>query len=298
MAKYNNFFKSKAWTFEADPGFPLRVKLEDPQEETHLHQHEFCECVFIVRGHGRHQSEDHPPVTVRRGCVIVIPVGGHHAYSAVSPDFAVFNLLFDTSQLPSVLLELYSHPSYKHIFLRSHSAYGEQDFPLMVLEDGVFRKLETMLTDLAETDGTTGNHCYKLGLFMVVLSRLCAEWKIRSDSLAVPLDIPKLTAYLEQNFRKEVYLDDLAKLAGMSRSTLLRHFRAALGVTPMVYLRNLRLRHAAELLLGTDFGLKEIADQSGFLWMPYFFQSFRARYGVSPLEYRRESSSGNPPGNP
>ncbi|MBQ9337754.1 MAG: helix-turn-helix domain-containing protein [Lentisphaeria bacterium] len=296
MTKYNNFFKSKEWTFGADPGFPLRVKLEDPQEETHLHQHEFCECVFVVRGHGKHHSENHPPVTARRGCVIVIPVGGHHAYTAVSPDFAVFNLLFDTSQLPPVLLELYSHPSYKQIFLRDHTAYGEQDFPMTRLEDKVFRKLESLLEYLAEMDGTPGNHCYKLGLFMAVLSRLCSEWKIRQDSLAVPLDIPKLTAYLEQHFQQEIYLDDLAKRAGMSSATLLRHFRAALGVTPMVYLRNLRLRHAAELLLGTDFSLKEIADRSGFSWMPYFFKSFKECYGVPPLEYRRNSAD-DPPRN-
>ena len=126
---------------------------------------------------------------------------------------------------------------------------------------------------------------------MAVLSRLCSEWKIRQDSLAVPLDIPKLTAYLERNFQQEIYLDDLAKRSGMSSATLLRHFRAALGVTPMVYLRNLRLRHAAELLLGTDFGLKEIADRSGFSWMPYFFKSFKDCYGVSPLEYRRRSDA-------
>ena len=292
MASYNNFFKTKAGVFRADPGFPLRVKLEDPQGETQLHQHEFCECAFIVRGHGKHHSENHPPVTVGRGCVIVIPVGGHHNYTAVSPDFAVFNLLFDTKHLPSVLLELYSQPSYKQIFLRDHRAYGEQDFPLTRFEDKVFRKLESLLEYLAEMGGTPGNHCYKLGLFMAVLSWLCSEWKIRPDSIPVPLDIPKLTAYLESNFEQEIYLDDLAKRAGMSSATLLRHFRAALGVTPMIYLRNLRLRHAAELLLKTDFSLKEIADQSGFARMPYFFKSFKACYGVSPLEYRNPQKRG------
>ena len=288
-----NYFykKTNDRIFEADPGLPLRVKLDDPQIVTVLHQHEFCECVFVARGRGMHRSEHHDPVPVRRGCVLVIPVGGHHAYTAVSPDFAVFNLLFDAGRLPPVLLELYSHPGYKQIFLRDHTAYGEQDFPLTTLDAKVFAELETMLRYLARTGSSAGSHCYKLGLFMAVLSRLCAAWKVSGEAPAVPLDIPRLTAYLDRNFQQEIYLDDLTKRAGMSRATLLRHFRAALGVTPMVYLRNLRLRHAAELLVNTDFSLKEVADRSGFSELSYFFKIFRRCYNLSPLEYRKQSGA-------
>ena len=281
-----NYYKTGERIFRFDPEFPLRVKEELPQITTVSHQHEFCECVFVFRGQGMHQSEDHDPVPIRRGNVIVIPPGGHHAYTQVSKDLNIINLMFDTSHLPPVLLELYSDPAYKQIFLRDCSAYPEQNFPMTELDENDFAELETMLHYLARTGSTAGNHCYKLGLFMAVLSRLCELWKVRPDETAVPLDIPKLTAYLEQHFQQEIYLDDLARRAGMSRATLLRHFRAALGVTPMIYLRNLRLRHAAELLLKTEVSLKEIADQSGFSRMPYFFKAFKSCYGVSPLEYR------------
>ena len=233
-----------------------------------------------------HQSGNHASVPIRRGNVIVIPPDGYHAYPQASNDLNIINLMFDTSHLPPVLMELYSDPAYKQIFLRDSAAFPDQDFPMIKLAENDFAELETMLHSLARTGSTAGNHCYKLGLFMAVLSRLCELWKVRPDEIAVPLDIPKLTAYLESNFQQEIYLDDLARRAGMSRATLLRHFRAALGVTPMIYLRNLRLRHAAELLLKTEFSLKEIADQSGFARMPYFFKSFKACYGVSPLEYR------------
>ena len=62
-----------------------------------------------------------------------------------------------------------------------------------------------------------------------------------------------------------------------------------MGVTPMVYLRNLRLRHAAELLLHSDLGLQEIAEMSGFSRMPYFHRAFRSCYGTSPGEYRKNN---------
>ena len=287
-----NYYKTGDHIFRFDPGFPLRVTEVLPQPVTVLHQHDFSECIFVFRGQGMHQSEDHRPVPIRRGNVIVIPPGGHHAYTQVSKDLNIINLMFDTSHLPPVLLELYSDPAYKQIFLRDSTAFPEQDFPMTKLAENDFSELETMLHSLAKTGSSAGKHCYKLGLFMAVLSRLCELWKVRPDETAVPLDIPKLTAYMEQHFQKEIYLDELAKRAGMSRATLLRHFRAALGVTPMIYLRNLRLRHAAELLLKTDLNLKEIADQSGFARMPYFFKSFKACYGVSPLEYRNPKKRG------
>ncbi|MBO4630904.1 MAG: helix-turn-helix domain-containing protein [Lentisphaeria bacterium] len=286
-----NYFKTQDRVFQYDPAFPLRVKLELPQTVTVRHQHEFCECIFATQGSGQHQSEGHASVPIRRGDVLVIPVGGHHAYTKASDDLHIINLMFDTSHLPPVLMELYSRPTYKQIFLRDYRSFGEQDYPMTRLEETVFNELETMLNYLARTGDTAGNHCYKLGLFMAVLSRLCEVWKIRSEESAIPLDIPRLTAYLEQNFQQKIYLDNLAKRSGMSRATLLRHFHAALGVTPMIYLRNLRLRHAAELLLKTELNLKEIADQSGFSCMPYFFKSFKECYGVSPLEYRGSKRS-------
>ena len=286
MRAFDNFIKFKDYVFQVDPGFPLRVKEELPQVVTFRHRHEFCECIFVFRGQGMHQSGNHEPVPIRRGNVIVIPPGGHHAYTQASKDLNIINLMFDTSHLPPVLLELYSDPAYKQIFLRDCTAFPDQDFPMTKLAENDFAELETMLHSLARTGSTAGNHCYKLGLFMAVLSRLCELWKVRPDETTVPLDIPKLTAYLDGHFQQEIYLDDLAKRAGMSRATLLRHFRAALGVTPMIYLRKLRLRHAAELLLKTEFSLKEIADQSGFARMPYFFKAFKECYGVSPLEYR------------
>ena len=279
------YFKSKVQFFQFDPDFPLWVRLEQPQRATYRHQHEFCECAFVIDGNGKHQSGNGESVSVQRDCVIVIPIGGNHAYTEASEDFSVINLLFDSSCLPPVLLELYHDPVYKQIFLYDYVSRNN-DFPITHLDNIVFDELETMLIHMKDAGANPRNHCYKLGLFMAVLSKLCSSWKIRSSEQPVPLDIPKLVMYLEQNFAKDIYLDDLVGLAGMSKVTLLRHFRAALGVTPMIYLRNLRLRHAAELLIKTDLRLKEIADQSGFFRMPYFFEAFRKCYGMSPLEYR------------
>ena len=282
-----NYYKTRERIFKQDPEFPLRVTQELPQTVTVRHQHEVCECVFVHAGNGFHQSEDREPVPIRRGDVIVIPPGGRHAYTQASGDLNIVNLMFDTSHLPPILMELYSDPAYKQVFLRDPRSFDDQDFPMTRLDDEVFGELETMLLHLVRTGETAGDHCYKLGLFMAILSRLCQAWQIRPAEIPVPLDIPKLTAYLERNFQRPIYLDDLAKRAGMSRATLLRHFRSALGATPMIYLRNLRLRHAAELLLKTELNLKEVADRSGFQSVIYFARTFKLKFGTSPILFRK-----------
>ncbi|MBO4490404.1 MAG: helix-turn-helix domain-containing protein [Lentisphaeria bacterium] len=292
MLDYSNHYrKTRAYVFKTETDFPLTVSLMQPQPITVSHQHEFCECVFVTGGYGEHQSANRPSVPVRRGNVIVIPIGGHHAYTRIHEKLSVINLMFDSSRLPPVLLELYGNPAYRQVFLHNRHSPGEdRDFPMTMLEEDVFAELEFMLVRLNSVSRKAGGHCYKLGLFMAVLSRLCASWQTSDTTSAVPLDIPKLSAYMEQHFQEKVSVDDLSKLAGMSHATLFRHFRAALGVTPTIYLRNLRLRHAAEMLANTDFRLQDIADQSGFFEMPYFFKAFRACYGVTPMEYRRQCS--------
>lgn len=282
----HSFYKTHEQIFQTDPGFPLKARIMLPQTVTVPHQHEFTECIFVIGGKGIHQCGTQAPTDISRGDILVIPPGGKHAYVKVK-ELSIINLLFDTSRLPPVLLELYSHPVYKELFMCDASRFHEKDFPRFTPAETNFNELEFLAIRLAKLKEAAGNHCYKLGIFMALLSQLCNAGKIaQPENANVPLDIPKLTAFLECNFQRDVYLDELTRLAAMSRSTLIRHFRAALGTTPMEYLRDLRLRHAAELLLNTMFSIKEISDRSGFPSAAYFFRAFKARYGTSPLLFR------------
>ena len=296
-----NYFKTDKLIFRRDPGFFLRASVVQPQSETVPHSHEFTECVFIAGGHGLHQCGRNPEVPIARGDILIIPPGGTHAYTSASDDLCLINFLFDTAHLPPVLLELYAKDSYKRLFLKESSRYKGSDFPFFHPETACFEKMEFYARQLAAISRTPGNHCQKLGLFMVLLSLLTnAAESIPGEGSGLPvLDIPKLTAYMENNFQRPVYLEELSRLASVSNATLMRHFRVSFGCTPMEYLRRLRLRHAAELLLNSSLSLKEISDMSGFVTPAYFFRAFRSNYGVSPTKFRNgaEKNLGHlPPG--
>ena len=59
-----------------------------------------------------------------------------------------------------------------------------------------------------------------------------------------------------------------------------------LGITPNDFIRNIRLKQAAQMLEETDFTITQISECVGFGTPRYFAQQFRKLYGVSPSEYQ------------
>lgn len=82
-------------------------------------------------------------------------------------------------------------------------------------------------------------------------------------------------------------LDALADEVHLSRSQLVRCFDATVRMSPMAYLRKMRVERMARLLTSTDLSVGEAARAVG--WTDRFYASryFHAAYGVSPSEYRR-----------
>ncbi|KVC25060.1 hypothetical protein WS58_23515 [Burkholderia pseudomultivorans] len=80
---------------------------------------------------------------------------------------------------------------------------------------------------------------------------------------------------------------ELARLAGQSRSTFCQRFVDAVGMTPIRYLTDLRMRLAAYLLTSSNLHVVQIADQTGYVSQAAFGRAFRRSHGVSPSEYRK-----------
>lgn len=77
-------------------------------------------------------------------------------------------------------------------------------------------------------------------------------------------------------------LEDLARMAGMSKFHFLRSFRHSTGVTPHAYLNLVRIEIARKLILTTDISLSEIALSCGFSDQAHFTRSYKKIYGTPP----------------
>jgi AraC-like DNA-binding protein len=81
-------------------------------------------------------------------------------------------------------------------------------------------------------------------------------------------------------------VDDLARVAGLSRAHFSREFRRAFGESPHAYLLTRRLERAAALLRGTDHSVADVCLSVGLRSVGSFTTSFTRTYGVSPTAYR------------
>lgn len=82
---------------------------------------------------------------------------------------------------------------------------------------------------------------------------------------------------------------DVLKEVPLSRSTLERSCRAALGRSPTAEINRVRLEDAKRLLDDTDLTLQQIADRTGFGNVQYFSNCFRSMFGQTPGSYRKRA---------
>ena len=100
--------------------------------------------------------------------------------------------------------------------------------------------------------------------------------------------------YLSDHFTEVIAVDDLARMAGMSRTRLEREFRTYFARSPYDYALQLRLRRARELLASSDLLISEVGARVGFSTPEYFSAIFKSHTGTSPKAFRRqETSRGN-----
>lgn len=97
-------------------------------------------------------------------------------------------------------------------------------------------------------------------------------------------------AYVEDNLARNISLDDMAGVAGLSRYHFLRVFKAATGETPHRYVQARRAERAMDMLRHTGLPLADIAQATGFKSAPRFVRAFRDVTGTTPGAWRRSQS--------
>ncbi|QYU69806.1 AraC family transcriptional regulator [Leptolyngbya sp. 15MV] len=100
--------------------------------------------------------------------------------------------------------------------------------------------------------------------------------------------VARALRHMEAHADQRLDLDRIAGVAAMSKFHFLRVFRRVAGVTPHQYLLNLRLWRAAQRLLNSAEAVSAIAFDAGFGDLSTFNAAFRARFGRSPLLFRRQ----------
>jgi AraC family transcriptional activator of mtrCDE len=81
-------------------------------------------------------------------------------------------------------------------------------------------------------------------------------------------------------------VNSLAQVACLSRSAFMARFTSVMGRSPMIVLRELRMRRAAQVLETDSLSVGQVAHEVGYASRSSFIRAFRETHGVDPSEYR------------
>jgi AraC-like DNA-binding protein len=215
--------------------------------------------------------------------------GMHHCYPEAK-NLSLINLLYDTSNLRLPLADLGALPGYHALFqveprLRQ-SRHFKNRLKLGMDELGRLAVLIGELeSELRSKSG--GSRFLATAHFMRIFGWLARAYTRIPAAQRKPLDrVSKLLGYIEQHFAGPLNIEDLAKSARMSPSSLFRLFRHLMGRSPVDYVIRLRINRAAEMLRREPLRISEISETVGFTDSNYFSRQFHRVMGISPREYR------------
>ena len=100
----------------------------------------------------------------------------------------------------------------------------------------------------------------------------------------------KILKYVTENMgNPDLKIDDIAEAMGMSRSVLYAKIKQSVSMTPIDFVRHIRIMRASELLQQTDDTLASISFEVGFSDPKYFSKVFKKEMGIVPSEYRERT---------
>lgn len=101
--------------------------------------------------------------------------------------------------------------------------------------------------------------------------------------------VVKALRHIRNHATSSPYVGDIARAAGIARTTLQKRFRAVIGRTVLDEIQRVRIEHAKQLLRSSDLKLETISERCGFANSQRFSLLFRERTGLPPGRFRRST---------
>ena len=206
-----------------------------------------------------------------------LPVTGHVLRASAEEPFAALSVELDRTQLAALLLEAPARAAAPSTTIPAGLAISEAGADLL---DPVVRLLR--LTERPADLAVLGPAVRREILWRLLTGEqgaLVRQIGLADGSLT---RVARATGWIREHYDEPLRVDRLAALAGMSASSLHRHFRAATSMTPLQYQKLIRLQEARALLLATARDVGQVGHLVGYESPSQFSREYRRQFGASP----------------
>lgn len=158
------------------------------------------------------------------------------------------------------------------------------------LQDQKLFQISQWLADELQNEGSSGQ-LYLDSLVNLLAIHLLQNYTSGRSKPSLYLNklsnkqISRVIEYMHTNLARDISLDELAEVANMSASHLVRLFKQMTGLTPHKYFIHLRVQKAKVLIQSQKYSMGEIAVQLGFADQSHMNRHFKKIVGATPREF-------------
>ncbi|MFV0365610.1 MAG: two-component regulator propeller domain-containing protein [Mangrovibacterium sp.] len=181
-----------------------------------------------------------------------------------------------TSHIPVILLSASDHEEYREKgILHGADLYLTKPFN----SDTLKKSIENLLENRRRVYQNALTH-----------SAGQVDYSILNLNSQDDLLLQKIDNYINENLSdSNLNVDTIAHEMGMSRVHLYRKLKEITNLSASDYVKNIRMKYAAEILRSKKIPISEIAYKLGYSSPSYFSKSFKTFYGISPKEFIQNS---------
>jgi len=277
----------------------LAVYLRGPGQggEQSMHKHTHYEIVCVMQGHCLYETTGGTS-EIQSSTIIFNSNIRSHTLKNESSDFKALVTAFTPAIAEKTLSAPYENtnqenPNILEPFFRNDETYKN----ILRLEEKPFTRVLILFFQLAhvynhsgDAPGDTTILLHKL--FNSALAAASYEYTLAAPKTAASLlsvksrALQKIVLYIEDNYEKDISLDELARTANTSKYTLSKAFPKLTGIGLFDYINRRRIEKAKFLLQTSSLNITAVSIQTGFNSVSYFNLAFKKNTGVSPGEYR------------
>lgn len=272
--------------------FPFACYVWVPQNYSYrvaLHWHPEVELVRFNRGLFK-ISIDMQDSVIEDNAFMLLPGNIMHTFT-MPPNCEESALVFDPRML---MLQHYDEVQSEILEVLTT---GNMPLPPVITpEHPCFAKIDNLYSYCIE-HGATTNASHRLMIKAKLLEILAtyheygliSRKEVHTNIKRSKQDkLKELLNYIDSHYAGPITIKDASNRLGVTDQYFCRFFKRVTGMSFTEYLNDLRLRRAAKEIELTNRAISDIAYEHGFENVGYFFKSFKNKFSMTPLKYRKK----------